>query len=205
MQKEQWSLKRKTQRAGFTLVEILVAIVILGIGAIAVLGLQVAAVKSSIDAKYQSTALQLASDLSAMMRGNPTVASMNSSSNPYLINKNNTTPDAVSSGSGLASQGSASAIAVADIKQWYARAYETLPAAKVVVCFDANPYDSAGVPRWECSGSGATPYIKIGWSLRRGNSALDQKVPGVVIPVGVCNPLDANATAACVSGIAATP
>jgi type IV pilus assembly protein PilV len=213
MKKDKFFLKRKgvlyTQfqknQSGFTLIEILVSILILGLGAIAMLGLQVMAVKSGVDARYQSTALQLASDLSGMMRSNPTVASIdNSSRNPYLMSSNSR-PGSIAAGSGLSSRSNAENIASADIAQWYARVYDSLPGARVTVCFDSNPYDGNGAPQWGCQSSGATPYIKIGWSLRQGASAIDQEVPGVVVPVGVCNPLNSGAAVACVSGVISTP
>lgn len=185
---------------GFTLLEILVSIIILSIGAIAVLGLLTASVKSGVDAKYQSVALQFASDLSEMMKSNATVASLKDEGNPYLIDK---------IGSGTASNltpfvgaDTAKALAERDIKDWYYQLSKQLPASRAVVCFDKNPYDANGLAQWSCSDEG-TLYIKIGWSLRnksKGNNTLDLDRPNVVIPVGVCNPIDNNAQVACISG-----
>lgn len=174
------------------------ALVLLSIGAIGMLGLQVSAAKSSVDAKYQNAALDLASDLSAMMRSNPTVSTWDSASeNPYLIDKN-TAPSTMSEGAGLSFVNSAKGIAQNDINQWYARGYTALPGFRAVVCFDANPYDASGAPKWACTGGSEMVYIKIGWSLRQGSAGVDQNLPGVVIPVGVCHPTKASATSACV-------
>ena len=195
---ENGKVRKRSRARGFTILEALVAIVILGIGAIAVLSLQVSATKAGIDARYQTTALQLAGDLSAMMRSNPTVSTL-SSSNPYLISTSSS-PSTVAPGSGIGSRSSASDVANNDIVQWYARVYAVLPGARVEVCFDESPYNpSTGVPQWGCTHSGSIPYIKIGWSLSSGAAGLDQNVPGVVIPVGVCNAIDESAAAACYS------
>lgn len=175
---------------GFTLLEVLVAILILSVGVIAGLGLQIVSVKSSVDAKYQSASLELAADLAAMMRSNPNISTLaNSTSNPYLLDLNKVAP----SGSATSTDNSSLSPlnrAKYDAAQWYARLYNTLPAARVLVCFDDEPYDAKGVPQWACSTSGANLYIKIGWSLKAGatgDDQMDSGTPRVVVPVGVCN------------------
>lgn len=172
---------------GFTILEILVSILILCIGVVAVLGLQVASVKSSIDAKNQSAALELAADLASMMRSNPKVSTL-STGNPYLLDRNKVAPSASATAADTGSL-TPDERASNDAEQWYARLYSALPNARVLVCFDSQPYDTAGVPQWTCDG-GKNLYIKIGWSLRSGATGADKSdlgVPGVVVPVGVCN------------------
>lgn len=174
---------------GFTLLEVLVAILILCIGVVAALGLQVGSLKSSIDAKHQSVALELSSDLASMMRSNSRIATLNGvGDNPYLIDRHNAAPDGIASNLDSDSVSSKDR-AIRDIEQWYKRLYDALPDPHVVVCFDSDPYKTDGTPRWACNG-GNNLYIKIGWSLRRGTvggTELDLGVPGVVVPVGVCN------------------
>lgn len=188
------------KQKGFTLLEILVSIIILSIGAVAVLGLLTASIKSGVDAKYQSVALQSASDLSEMMKSNTTVASQ-SSSNPYLIDK--TGLGSASTLSPFKKAGSAQELAARDIEDWYYQLSMQLPGSRTVVCFDDAPYDSKGVARWDCTG-GSNLFIKIGWSLRtasKGENMLDLARPNVVIPVGLCNPIDKQAQAACIGEI----
>lgn len=190
----------KKRQSGFTLLEVLVAILIFGVAAVGLLALQVATIKSAVDAKYQQTALQLASELAVLMQSNQIVASTPGS--PYFISRSDA---AVSStvGSGLNSASNGTQVASADIEQWYARVYENLPGARVVVCFDSEPYDADGIPLWACSQSGTIPYIKIGWSLRldEASAASLNQGPGIILPVGVCNPVDSTSKVACASSI----
>lgn len=179
---------------GFTLLEVLVAILILALGGVTTLWLQIASIKANTNAKNQATAMQLASDLAGLMRSNPTVASLNNSNNPYLISASGE-PSSISEGSGLNTSASPQDIARQDIKNWYARVYSELPKAKVVVCFDTTPFSSDGVGNWECDNDGSL-YVKIGWSY---GSEEESDYPGMIIPVGVCNPVDSTAHAACVS------
>lgn len=58
-------------QSGFTLVEVLIAIVIFGVGLLAVASLQGVARKSSYEAVQRTTAVHLADSLIARMRANP--------------------------------------------------------------------------------------------------------------------------------------
>jgi type IV pilus assembly protein PilV len=65
-------------------------------------------------------------------------------------------------GSGICD--SAQALAQAQMADWLARVDSALPGARVRICLDQTPYDSAGLPQWACSGSGDVVAIKIGWT-----------------------------------------
>ena len=76
----------KLYSQGFTLLEILVSIVVLSFGLLGMVGIQAMALKSNNDARQQSAAVQLAGELSDMMRGNQVVAlGLTTATNPYLI------------------------------------------------------------------------------------------------------------------------
>ena len=76
------NLRRAT--AGFTLIEVLVAIVVLSFGLLGMVGLQAASLQANRDARLQSTAVVLARELAEMMRGNKDQALLGTN-NPYLI------------------------------------------------------------------------------------------------------------------------
>ena len=61
---------RKSQH-GFTLIEILVAILILSLGVLGLIGMETVALKNNMSAYHRSQATLLAYDLSDKMRGNP--------------------------------------------------------------------------------------------------------------------------------------
>jgi type IV pilus assembly protein PilV len=69
-----------------TMIESLVAIVVLSFGMLGVVGLQAAALQSNKEARYQSSAVRLARELGALLRGNKDVAiAASSADNPYLV------------------------------------------------------------------------------------------------------------------------
>ena len=198
---------RRRQR-GFSLIEVLVSIVVLSFGMLGMVGLQAAALQANREAKYQSAAVNLARELSDMMRGNKKVATDSGAVNPYLGSFTaplaaatptyclNVTPASPCSavpetvvGANNATQQQV-AIANAQMTEWLARVDAELPGARVVVCYDATPFDASGLPQWACSNSGDTAIVKLGWtrgSTNRSNTgaaALEKAtVPSVVLPL----------------------
>lgn len=185
-------------QGGFTLVEILVAIVVLSFGVLGVVGMQAAALQSNHAARDQSTAIALGRELADMLRTNKTVSLQpTASANPYLVDFTGTLPEP---GANCFTGACASPTLVAefDIRQWLLRVNAALPGARVVVCFDDTPYVAAtGRPQWGCnSASNQTLAIKIGWTQKSLDSAAAAPertqgvgdgtgvgVPGVVLPV----------------------
>lgn len=152
---------------GFTLVEILVAIVVLSFGVLGVVGMQAAALQSNRAARNQSTAIALGRELADLMRGNKDVALATSTTdNPYLIaNYTGTTPT-ITVNCFTGSCATPKDAAQFDMNQWLARVSAALPQARVVVCFDDTPYQSSsGLPDWDCPNTpGETLVVKIGWT-----------------------------------------
>lgn len=164
----------KPYSSGFTLLEILVSIVVLSFGLLGMVGIQAMALKSNNDAKQQSAAVQLASELSDMMRGNKAIAvTLTTTANPYLNNDFTggiiTAPAEYCNGT----SGCTTAFRVAEWEKydWLTRVNNTFPGARVQVCYDNAPYvangTSAGLPQWGCGGvaaDGGAISIKIGWT-----------------------------------------
>ena len=176
---------------GFTLVEILVAIVVLSFGVLGVVGMQAAALQSNRSARNQSTAVALGRELGDMMRGNKDVALATSmTNNPYLIANYTGTAPTISVNCFTGACATAKDVASFDMDQWLARVKAALPQARVVVCFDDTPYDSAsGLPKWDCPTTpGQTLVVKIGWTqqaLRASDAAIKASdgLPGVILPL----------------------
>jgi len=179
---------RRSQR-GFTLLEVLVAVLILAIGVVGMLGLQAASLQANRDVRQQSSAVRLATELGEMMRANKAVAiQATAGNNPYLLsNFTGTMPSATVNC--FTQICTSTQLAQSDIYGWLTRIQGTaavtgvssnvpgeLPGARVVVCFDATPYDGGGLPQWECSNSGGMVVVKIGWTrlgTSRGTSTAD--------------------------------
>lgn len=194
--------------AGFTLLEVLVAVVVLSFGLLGLVGLQAVSLQANREARTQAQAANMARELAEMIRGNKaTGVQTSSSTNPYL---GTFAVGALSMGSNAsycsrvanASTGCSSALDAgrAEMTDWLARVNNELPGARVTVCFDASPFDSNGLPQWSCTPTGADEIlmIKIGWTRastdrsQTGSAALElasdsNSRPYIVIPVTAGN------------------
>lgn len=153
---------RRLQR-GMTMIESLVAIVVLSFGMLGVVGLQAAALQSNKEARYQSSAVRLARELGELLRGNKDVAiDALPANNPYLVEFTGTLP---TTSADCFTGACATTLDVArfQIREWLSRVDAELPGARVTVCIDDAAFDSGGLPVWDCSGSGGTVVVKIGW------------------------------------------
>ena len=179
--------------SGFTLVEILVAIVVLSFGVLGVVGMQAAALQSNRAARNQSTAITLGRELADLMRGNKDVALATSTTdNPYLVANYTGTAPTITANCFTGACTTPKAVAEFDMNQWLARVSAALPQARVVVCFDDTPYQSStGLPDWDCPTTpGQTLVVKIGWT-QQALSASDVPLkatstgsrPAVVLPL----------------------
>lgn len=158
---------RVPAQRGFTLLEVLVAIVVLSFGVLGVVGLQAAALQANKEARYQSAAVALGRELGDMMRGNKDIALQTTSAqNPYLVANFTGTLPSTTSDCFAAACASQLAVAEFNMREWLARVQTTLPGARVVVCFDDQPYSSTdSLPKWGCtSAANGTAVVKIGWT-----------------------------------------
>ncbi|MDH4451319.1 MAG: type IV pilus modification protein PilV [Rhodoferax sp.] len=196
--------RRPLDHRGFSLIEVLVAIIILSFGLLGMVGLQAASLKANREAQYQSTAVRMARELGELIRGNKVVAvARTTADNPYLIAFSATSKLPTASVNCIArttncnngASPAANQILMAQwqVRDWLSRIRSELPDAQVTVCFDNAPFDGSGLPRWACNdaaGAADVMYVKIGWtkSALRGDAvgaqAFDRATtPTVVLPV----------------------
>lgn len=171
---------------GFTLLEILLALVVLALGIIGGVALQMAALRARHQATLLSQATQLATGLAEQLRANPTQA------DTYLtLNYDSLTEPAPSAPAPLCYGGSCSAaqLALSDMYEAKLLLRQNLPAGRVLVCRDAGLW-SGGTLQWACSGGAAAPLVvKVGWRGKRpdGTPQTDEAgeyLPGVALAVG---------------------
>lgn len=172
-------------QSGFTLLEVLVAIVVLSFGVLGAVGLQAAALQANKEARYQSAAVALGRELGDLMRGNKDIAITTGGGNAYLIDYTGTLPGPNPLCNPCVSP---TEVAQFNMRDWLGRVSAVLPGARVVICFDATPYTSAdGVPQWACSNTGGLVVVKIGWTRQSTDrSATDPERalrPVVVLPL----------------------
>lgn len=156
---------------GFTLVEVLIAVVIFGVGLLAVASLQGVARKSSYEAVQRTTAVHLADSLLERMRANPQALEdyMGGLGERVL---SEATPPAVAAGCSTvwpAAGCGPAALAAVDVSQWWNLVVGT---TEVV---DGQPVGGLVLPtaciRGESDGATGAYEVAIAW---RGTTEIDQ-------------------------------
>ena len=155
--------------AGFSLIEVLVAIIILSIGMLGAVGMQAAAMQSNKETRNQSVATSFARELAEKMRGNHTVAIKSAAAdNPYLIAETTLTGTAAfvapTENCFTIACSSAAAVASWDMADWKNRVQNALPDPKIRVCFDKAPFAADGTAQWACTDDGDITVLKMAWT-----------------------------------------
>ena len=181
----------KRDQFGFSLIEVLVAIIVLSIGMLGAVGMQSAALKANKESKNQSAAVAFARELGERMRGNHAVAIKTAvADNPFLFDTTLSSTSSVAiftvncftTGCPVPKDA-----ATWDVAEWQGRVQAMLPTPRVKVCFDKNPYDSAGVARWACTDDGDLSVLKMSWTSSNTAGSLTfaatTGIPLVVLPL----------------------
>lgn len=150
---KQMHRSRRRQR-GNTLVESLVAVVVLSFGALGYAGLQIKGLTSNANALARSKATQLVSDMADRVR-----------SNPSAIDTYKTFTAAVAKpGCGGATACSPDDMARYDFATWLETVTQELPGGAGEVCGDSTPVES-GSPKWACDNApGSLLAVKVKWT-----------------------------------------
>ena len=178
-------------QSGFSLIEVLVAIIVLSVGMLGAVGMQSAALQANKESKNQAAAVTFARELGERMRGNHTVAMKTvASDNPYLFDTTLTGTSSVAAFDVNCFTTGCSVLkdaAAWDVADWQGRVLATLPTPRVAVCFDKDPYDSAGIARWACTNDGDLSVLKMSWTSSNTAGSLTfaatTGVPLVVLPL----------------------
>lgn len=136
---------------GFSLVEVLIALIILSVGMLGIAGLYVTSMQAGRTSIFRHNAVTLAGDIADRIRANPTAAAAyeataGADNNNCIAGGIDCTPEEM---------------AAQDIKLWQEQAEETLPKGNVGVAFNggANPPTYAITVGW--SEPGETPTYAI--------------------------------------------
>ncbi len=142
--------------SGFTMIEVLVAMLVIGTGALAMVMLQLHALRSSRDNGLQARAAIMAAELAELRAAHHAMTA--DGADPYLfVFDAGKAPGA--SGAGCASSPcDAAGFAHAAIADWTARLARDFPGARATVCRDS------AADGWQCDGNPASPVmVKLGW------------------------------------------
>ena len=178
-------------QSGFSLIEVLVAIVILSVGMLGAVGMQSAALQANKESKNQFAAVTFARELGERMRGNHITAIKTAAAdNPFLFDTTLALESDVATfavNCFLTSCPILKDAAAWDVAEWQGRVQRALPTPRVKVCFDQNPYDSAGIARWACTDDGDLSVLKMSWTSSNTAGSLTfaatTGIPLVVLPL----------------------
>lgn len=155
--------------AGFTLIEVLIAVFVLTFGVISVAAMQLTALRLAQQTTYQSTAVQLASELADIMRAHPNEIDVDNS--PFFFDDNAGTHQQrvaplqpmLCYNKNVCNEAQSARFF---LYEWRVRLSNMLPGARTSVCRDSSPWQAdAGGLTWQCNADRhATIVIKIGWA-----------------------------------------
>ena len=153
--------------AGFTLLEVLVAVVVLSVGLLGLASLQVNGLRFNHSAYMRTQATLLAEELADRMRAN----------RPGFIANNYDNPAGALVAACRTPVGcTALQMAQNDVAEWQQSLAALLPNGQGVVCRDAVPIEAASTPAAPSCDGGNTYAIKIWWDDRRADNNLERFV-----------------------------
>lgn len=169
--------------AGFTLVEVLVALFVAALGIAGAAGIQAVALRSAREAARLGDGVRLAAALAERMQANPVAMALGDDLNPYLQLDfaSGAALPAADSCYGTDAACSPERLARFDLMETAQALAARFPRGRVLACRDAaEPDPASGLLPWSCADQpGAPVAIKLGWAERSGEAA----VPRVLLVV----------------------
>jgi type IV pilus assembly protein PilV len=149
------------QQSGVSLVEVLVAMLILSIGLLGMVGLQTTSLRNTQNAYLRTQATLAAEGMVERMRANPQGAGGGS----YTATSGTLTAACLT-----VTGCSANAMALHDLADWQADLALALPSGDGRVCVDSTP-DDGTVAAPACDGGGDLLAVKVWWDGNRDGTA----------------------------------
>lgn len=173
-------------RAGFTLVEVLVALFVVALGIAGAAALQTLAVRAARDAARLSDGTRLARSLAERMRANPRALAL--PDNPYLhldYDAGGGTPTAPAL-CYADTNCDADDLARFDVFEVQDAVAAGFPDGRIRVCRDAGAPDASGALPWTCDAQDGAPIVvKLGW---RAQGERETGAPKVMMPLAGAAP-----------------
>ncbi len=165
-------IRKTNPQNGFSLIEALVAIIVLTFGVLGVLSLQLEALRGNQSASQSAVAASLVRDYQEILTSMPSVTASVTSNASISINQNSYTGynATVTECKGAGATCDNQQYADFQTREWINRVSNSLPAGKVSVCFDTAYVEtsgsSAGLYKWACNDTGDILVLKIGWASK---------------------------------------
>lgn len=169
-------MRNSAHQSGFSLIEVLVAILVISIGVLGMIAMQARSIQFTQDAGQRNTAAMLANDLIEMVRSNRdaviTTNTLRSTSN-YYKTSGQTFAETLVAACRTAAGCSADQMASDHLALWVRQVRNSLPVDDAtlrdgfVICRDATPDTAA------CDNSGQAIKIRIAWLSRTTENAAE--------------------------------
>jgi type IV pilus assembly protein PilV len=165
---------------GFTMLEALIAVLILAVGVLSVANLLIKSYRFTQQAGYDAMGQQLAATMADRIRLN---SAQQTASDAYVFDTQTASSVSVpinfyQNGSSTGCTGPSSAVCAAatvnfDLAEWRNAVQGSLPRGRGVICHDNPMYSATKGFDWPCTNSASDPLVvKVGWVSRL--SAADQ-------------------------------
>lgn len=161
---------------GFSLVESLVAIVVMAFGLLAVVGVQMEAMRGNQQTAQTAIATSLVRDYQELLTAIPSITASGTNSKIVSIDKNAyITYGGVTECKGTGATCTNTEFADFHVREWINRVSQSLPGGRVSVCFDSSYKETAGAGiglyKWACDNTGDVMVVKIGWDVKLSRSS----------------------------------
>lgn len=162
--------------SGFTLIEVLVALLLLAVGILGALATQAEALRTRQESSLMSRGVHLAHSLADRMRANAAQMQQGDATNPYLqfrYEAGTGAPPSAPAQCFGAGRCDSEQLARFDIADTVAALHAGFPHGRIAVCRDGAVWnDGSRALAWECASvAGAPVVIKLGWHGRRADGA----------------------------------
>jgi type IV pilus assembly protein PilV len=162
---------------GFTMLEVLIAILVTSIGLLGVAGMQAFALKNTHSASLRLTASMLATDMIDRTHANKSGSRYGWYDKPALAAYTTAVASCLTAAGCTAQE-----LASNDLNEWSQRVAASLPNGTGIVCYDSTPNDGVSSAAPDCDGNGIY-VVKIWWSDdRNGNVATPQRFSSAFNP-----------------------
>lgn len=184
-----------SNKTGFSLVEVLVSMVVLAFGVIGAAGMQLAALRTTQQAAFQTFSLQLAAEIADAISVSERQVGNNWKVNPFegmTYRAADNSELAVPSRLCYETTCDGQEFAEFEIYEWKKRIKAALPGGRILICRDAETWSRAvNALSWDCDSSSAANaplVIKLGWQAKNPDGSLsrderNQFPPSVAIAV----------------------
>ncbi|GAB2875960.1 hypothetical protein GCM10027277_51610 [Pseudoduganella ginsengisoli] len=169
-------------RQGFTLLEVLVALVVLALGVLGAGAMQLTAQRVRQESQWLSSASRIAADFAGRVRANAAQADAVYAGFDYDVLREPAPDPSFACGPSPCDSAQLAHADLVELKQQVAQA---LPSGRVRICRDRHMWLGRRL-RWPCDGGADAPLvIKIGWRGRLPDGRADtdggEYVPGVAL------------------------